>query len=36
MSNLSEIDKVLLLGAQKAAIVADGVLGRVREKLGFG
>lgn len=35
MSHLPEIDKALLLGAQKAGTIADGVLKRVREKLGF-
>jgi len=35
MLNLSEIDKALQLGAQKAGAVADGVLKRVREKLGY-
>jgi tryptophanyl-tRNA synthetase len=35
MSNRVEIDEALKLGAQKAQIVANGVLQRVREKLGF-
>ena len=35
MSNHEEVDKALALGAEKARIVADGVLNRVREKLGF-
>ena len=35
MSNRAEIDEALALGAQKAQIVANGVLKRVREKLGF-
>ena len=35
INNLSEIDALLSVGAQKARIVADGVLNRVREKLGF-
>ena len=35
MNNLHEIDALLQLGAQKAGLVADGVLGRVREKLGL-
>jgi tryptophanyl-tRNA synthetase len=35
MNNLHEVDALLQLGAQKASVVADGVLGRVREKLGF-
>ena len=35
MNNLPEVDALLKIGAQKAGIVADGVLGKVREKLGF-
>jgi tryptophanyl-tRNA synthetase len=35
INNLQEIDALLKIGAQKASIVASGVLGRVREKLGF-
>ena len=35
MSNLPELDNALELGAAKAKIVADGVLKRVREKLGY-
>jgi tryptophanyl-tRNA synthetase len=35
MSNLHEVDALLAIGAQKAGLVADGVLTRVREKLGF-
>jgi tryptophanyl-tRNA synthetase len=35
MSNLDEIDQALAVGAKKAAAVADAVLGRVREKLGY-
>jgi tryptophanyl-tRNA synthetase len=35
MNNLSEVDALLKLGANKATIVADGVLRKVREKLGF-
>lgn len=35
MSNTSEIDEALALGAEKAKVVANGVLKRVREKLGF-
>lgn len=35
MSNREEVDKALALGAEKAQKVANGVLGRVREKLGF-
>ncbi len=35
MSNLHEIDDLLQIGAEKAGQVANKVLGRVREKLGF-
>ena len=35
ISNLSEVDTLLKNGAKKATIVANGVLERVREKLGF-
>ena len=35
MNNLDEIDKALAIGADKARIVADGVLNRVRTKLGY-
>jgi tryptophanyl-tRNA synthetase len=35
MNHLLEVDTLLLAGAQKATLVANGVLGRVREKLGF-
>lgn len=35
MSNLEEIDRALFQGAEKAQAVANGVLNRVREKLGF-
>jgi tryptophanyl-tRNA synthetase len=35
MNNLPEIEAALLKGAAKAQAVANGVLGRVREKLGF-
>lgn len=35
MNNLAEVDALLKIGAEKAAIVAKGVLARVREKLGF-
>lgn len=35
MSNLEEVDKALLQGAEKAKIVANGVLERVRQKLGY-
>jgi tryptophanyl-tRNA synthetase len=35
INNLHEVEALLQHGAQKAGLVADGVLGRVREKLGF-
>lgn len=35
MNNLDELEKTLELGAAKAGSIADGVLSRVREKLGF-
>lgn len=35
MSHLNEVDDALALGAEKAKKVADGVLARVREKLGY-
>jgi tryptophanyl-tRNA synthetase len=35
MNNLPEVDALLKVGAEKAGIVAKGVLVRVREKLGF-
>jgi tryptophanyl-tRNA synthetase len=35
MSNLPEVDALLKIGANKAATVANAVLSRVREKLGF-
>ncbi len=35
MGNLNEIDKALALGAEKAKIVAEKVLSRVREKVGY-
>jgi tryptophanyl-tRNA synthetase len=35
MNNLEEVDQLLFEGAKKAGMVADGVLKRVREKLGF-
>ncbi|AUP79332.1 tryptophan--tRNA ligase [Flavivirga eckloniae] len=35
MNNLNEIDKALALGAEKATKVADNVLKRVREKVGY-
>jgi tryptophanyl-tRNA synthetase len=35
MNNLNEVDELLRKGAQKASNVANGVLAKVREKLGF-
>lgn len=35
MNNLSEVDRVLKIGSEKAGKIADGVLNRVREKLGY-
>lgn len=35
MNNLEELDKALFQGAEKAKIVANGVLERVRKKLGY-
>lgn len=35
MNNLEEIDKALAVGAEKAKVVADAVLARVRKKLGY-
>lgn len=35
MNNLPELDTLLQQGAAKAGVIADGVLQRVREKLGF-
>jgi tryptophanyl-tRNA synthetase len=35
INNLSELEQALLEGAQKAALVANGVLKRVRTKLGY-
>ncbi|MFM9825252.1 tryptophan--tRNA ligase [Flavobacterium sp.] len=35
INHLAEVDALLKVGAEKAAGVANGVLGRVREKLGF-
>jgi tryptophanyl-tRNA synthetase len=35
MNNLSEIDKALTIGAEKAKKIADRVLDRVREKVGY-
>jgi len=35
MNNLEEIDKALAVGAEKAKLIADDVLSRVREKVGY-
>jgi tryptophanyl-tRNA synthetase len=35
MNNLPEVDALLKQGAEKAGVIADGVLQRVRVKLGF-
>ena len=35
MANLNEVDKVLQIGAEKAKKVANDVLGRVRDKMGY-
>jgi len=35
MNHLAEVDALLKTGAEKATIIANGVLARVREKLGF-
>jgi tryptophanyl-tRNA synthetase len=35
MNNVNEIDKALAIGAKKAKLVADAVLKRVREKVGY-
>ncbi len=35
MNNLPEIDKALTIGAEKATLVANEVLNRVREKVGY-
>jgi tryptophanyl-tRNA synthetase len=35
MNNLTEVDELLRKGAQKASTVANGVLSKVRAKLGF-
>lgn len=35
IANPHEVEQALLLGAKKAGIVANGILARVREKLGF-
>jgi tryptophanyl-tRNA synthetase len=35
MNNLTELDKQLEIGADKARLIANGVLGRVRGKMGY-
>ncbi|WP_136482590.1 tryptophan--tRNA ligase [Cognatitamlana onchidii] len=35
MSNLNEVDKALAVGAEKAKLIANNVLSRVREKVGY-
>jgi len=35
MSHLEELEELLQVGAKKASVVADGVLKRVRVKLGY-
>jgi tryptophanyl-tRNA synthetase len=35
MNNLNEVDKALAFGAEKAKVVANAVLNRVREKVGY-
>ncbi|RED48895.1 tryptophan--tRNA ligase [Seonamhaeicola aphaedonensis] len=35
MNNLAELDKALLIGAEKAKLVANNVLDRVRKKIGY-
>lgn len=35
MNNLNEIDAALAIGAEKAKLIANDVLGRVREKVGY-
>ena len=35
MNNLEEVDKALAVGASKAKVVANEVLSRVREKVGY-
>jgi tryptophanyl-tRNA synthetase len=35
MDNLEEIDSALDIGANKAKLVANEVIGRVRKKLGY-
>ncbi len=35
MNNLNEIDEALAIGAKKASVIANGVLSKVREKIGY-
>ena len=35
MNHLNEVDAALAIGAEKAQKVANGVLARVREKIGY-
>ncbi|MCB0389367.1 MAG: tryptophan--tRNA ligase, partial [Winogradskyella sp.] len=35
MNNLDELDRLLAIGAEKAKIVANEVLNRVRKKVGY-
>ena len=35
MNNLNEVDEALAIGAEKAQKVANNVLHRVREKVGY-
>jgi tryptophanyl-tRNA synthetase len=35
MNHLAEVDKALQIGSEKASVVANGVLKRVREKVGY-
>jgi tryptophanyl-tRNA synthetase len=35
MNDLEEIDKALAIGAEKAKTIADDVLNRVRQKVGY-
>ena len=35
MNNKPEIDRLLKIGAEKAAVVANDVLNRVRTKIGY-
>ena len=35
INNLAELDKTLAIGAEKAKVIANGVLGRVRSTLGY-